>query len=461
MSNNNITGKLPNLSHPIFDHWRPLEVDLSFNSFEGTIPSFLGNVSSLKLNNNKFSNPIPLLCPKSKIVLLDLDLSNNLSSGELPDDCWENMDELSYLNLESNQFSGKLPQSIGAIKQLQSFRLCDNTFSGVLPISLWNCSSLVILDIGDNQFSGIIPPEIGNLRSLVDLNLRKNRLVGKIPSTLFTLSSLQILDLSGNRLTGTIPKSIYNLTGMSNKTIFLPNSTIISSHKSFTKYPHYAAWVKWKRVQQKFGNLLGLVKSFDVSNNNLQGEIPSEISYLGGLVSLDLSRNKFSGTITSNIGQLTSLEFLDLSNNRFCGEIPMSFVNLSYLGILDLSNNNLSGRIPLGTQLRGFDASYYMGNPGLCGEPLPKTCPGDEAFNKSRDGEDIELTRQDKDDEEGVFSLGLYISVVLGFIFGFWGVYGTLVLKTSWRQAYFRCVDSIKDRFYVIIAVNLARVSKA
>ncbi|KAK9723588.1 hypothetical protein RND81_05G010200 [Saponaria officinalis] len=144
---------------------------------------------------------------------------------------------------------------------------------------------------------------------------------------------------------------------------------------------------------------------------------------------------------TRLVGNLTALEFLDLSNNHLTSEIPVSLTKVSSLGILDLSNNNLSVEIPLSSQLQGFNASSYMGNPGLCGAPLP-VCPKDQVPSNN-----------DVHDDYGIFP-GLYISIALGFIVGFWGVCGTLVIKTSWRYAYFQILNTV----YVIAQAILAKV---
>ncbi|OMO88213.1 LRR receptor-like serine/threonine-protein kinase FLS2-like protein [Corchorus olitorius] len=43
--------------------------------------------------------------------------------------------------------------------------------------------------------------------------------------------------------------------------------------------------------------------------------------------------------------------------------------------------------------------------------------------------------------------------MALGFIVGFWGVCGSLIIKQSWRRAYFKFVEEMKDRLFVFIAV--------
>ena len=101
--------------------------------------------------------------------------------------------------------------------------------------------------------------------------------------------------------------------------------------------------------------------------------------------------------------------------------------------ILDLSNNNLSGRIPLGTQLQSFDPEAYIRNPRLCGPPLPK-CAEDVPPTNTLEGDNI---IKEEGSETSEIIRGFYISAVLGFIVGFWGVFGSLVLKRTRRHAYF------------------------
>jgi EIX receptor 1/2 len=124
---------------------------------------------------------------------------------------------------------------------------------------------------------------------------------------------------------------------------------------------------------------------------------------------------------------------------------------------LNLSNNNLSGRIPTGIQLQSFNASAYIGNPYLCGLPLLKRCVGDEAARGPQTG-----SKQGEGNiQEHANSrehLWFYASVALGFIFGFWGVCGTLLLKNSWRHAYFRYLERIGDWISVATAVSMAKL---
>lgn len=81
--------------------------------------------------------------------------------------------------------------------------------------------------------------------------------------------------------------------------------------------------------------------------NNLSGNIPSELSALTGLTSLILDQNNLSGTIPSSLSSLSNLEELSLGQNMLAGEIPNSLGNLASLRTLVLDMNPLTGSIPL------------------------------------------------------------------------------------------------------------------
>ncbi|KAL6198660.1 hypothetical protein ACLB2K_028449 [Fragaria x ananassa] len=446
-SNNQIKGKLP------FQSKFPklLILDLSRNRFSKSIPLNFGqlmpNLQELVLSDNHLDGTIPpSICEIPHISILSL--RNNQLSGEFPP-AWSLWSEITVVDVSNNNLFGNIPSSMGIPSSLFILKMQNNNFVGQIPSSLQNCSMLSRIDLGGNKLSGNLPSWIGS-RSMVTLRmlqLRSNSLSGHIPQDLCNLSDLHVLDLAHNNFSGTIPKCLNNITSMGGE-----ESTVWSPYEMYAEQ----TTIMSKGRELEYGHSsVKLVKSVDLSSNNLDGQIPEEISSLIALGTLNLSRNHLHGKIPSTIGNMSSLETLDLSHNHLLGEIPQSLSALNFLNHLNLSYNNFSGRIPSGDQLRTLtDPSIYEGNPSLCGFPLSTKCPGDDKPTTSGN-----LPFEDNDEDVNE-KLGLYVSIALGFITGFWGVCGTLLVKKSWRHAYFRFFDNIKVKIIVAIAVKVARLRR-
>lgn len=90
------------------------------------------------------------------------------------------------------------------------------------------------------------------------------------------------------------------------------------------------------------------LKSLDVSNNQLSGQIPEWMGSLKDLTSFKASTNKFSGELF-DFAEMPHLNYLDLSNNMLVGTIPQTFlmnVDAKKKIFLSLSNNRLQGELP-------------------------------------------------------------------------------------------------------------------
>ncbi|XP_068307463.1 receptor-like protein EIX2 [Pyrus communis] len=450
LSRNQLSGKVPNIASTHWlDDFNPPEVVilLGSNQFNGSLPLVSSAVIALDLSNSSFSGTLShFFCdrsdvPKNLRVLL---LDNNLLTGEIPD-CLLHWPNLTVVNLENNNLTGKIPSSIGDLLSLQSLHLRNNNLSGELPVCLQNCRKLMSLDLRANKFVGSIPIWFG--QSLVVLILRSNMFQGTIPDELCSLTKLQILDLAHNNLSGTIPRCFQKLSSMATKfsSEEAPSIEFIISHayiyqfsKSYTENAVFVA----KGREVKYGTVLRLVASLDLSRNMLFGEIPEELTNLINLQTLNLSNNLLTGRIPSKIGDMGALESLDLSVNQLSGEISPSISNLTFLNHLNLSYNNLTGQIPKSTQLQSFDFSSYAGNK-LCGPPLEERCSTNEAMPPVGDEKHSEGHLL----EDG----GFYLSLGLGFAFGFWVVLGSLLSNVPWSNAFSQFQNRIVKKFYAAI----------
>ncbi|XP_016648480.1 PREDICTED: leucine-rich repeat receptor-like serine/threonine-protein kinase BAM2 isoform X2 [Prunus mume] len=448
LSYNQIHGRLPfQFKCPYLYH-----IDLSHNHFEGPLPLLSSNASILDFQSNLLSGPIPLdfgqLMPKLEILYLSenhlngaipaslcnmqnlsmLSLRRNQLSGEFPQ-AWSLWHNIVVVDVADNNLSGSIPSSMGVPSSLIILKMNNNNFVGKIPSGLKNSTSLCSIDLGGNKFTGSVPWWIGsNLSMLSTLRLRSNLLSGHIPHQLCYLPYLHILDLGDNNFSGTIPQCLENLTAL---TLFPYNNYTMPTY-----YDVQTSVVSKGSELVYYRTALEWVYSIDLSSNNLEGEIPEEITSLMSLGTLNLSRNQLRGRIPPKIGNLRWLESLDLSHNHLCGQIPQSFSSLTFLSHVNLSYNNLTGRIPLGNQLQTLnDSSIYGGNPSLCGLPLLTKCPGDDTPNRLPFPSSGAGENKDEGDEG---MLWFYVSIMLGFIVGFWGVCGTLLIKKSWRYAYFR-----------------------
>ncbi|XP_014511501.1 leucine-rich repeat receptor protein kinase EMS1-like [Vigna radiata var. radiata] len=409
-------------------------------SLQQDISDSLPSVGYLLLGNNLISGHIPnSLCRIDS--LYSLDLSGNMLAGGIPN-CWSVTQRFGVINLASNKLSGVIPSSLGNLSTLAWLHLNNNSLHGEFPSSLRNLSQLLILDVGENDLSGIIPSWMGNIFSSMQiLRLPQNRLNGTIPLKLCQLSALQVLDLSNNNLMGPIPHCIGNLTGMASKKNISVNQPV--------EWYEQDVRVVMKGRELEYTRTLNLVVTLDLSNNNLIGSIPEGITSLGALLNLNLSYNLLSGHIPKRIGDMKSLESLDLSHNKLSGAISESISSLSWLSHLNLSYNNLSGPIPIGTQLSTFDSFMYAGNTFLCGPPLPNKCSDDNLQHGNDDEE-----KDQKEDK--VEKLWFYFVIALGYFIGFWAVSGSLLLKRSWRLAYFQYIEESTQRINVSLTIHLA-----
>ncbi|GFY87172.1 hypothetical protein Acr_05g0008110 [Actinidia rufa] len=163
-----------------------------------------------------------------------------------------------------------------------------------------------------------------------------------------------------------------------------------------------------------------------LNNNLLYGENLDEIVNCRELTHLQIGGNRFSGSLPDTLSRLYNLKVLDISRNNFSGSLP-DLTLISDLHEFFAQNNQLTGPIPnldfsnfeqfnvsfnnfTGHVLNGgdrFPEISFIGNPELCGDPLPKQCPSSPP-KKSKGISNYQVLLL-----SGYFILGLTIFLVI------------------------------------------------
>ncbi|XP_047314188.1 receptor-like protein 56 [Impatiens glandulifera] len=192
--------------------------------------------------------------------------------------------------------------------------------------------------------------EVGSIRLWP--NNQRNNLEKDVLVTLGALSSLQFLNLSKNP---SIQGSFTN-----EDLIEFHNLEILNlDHCGLNGTIPPQNLCKMKKL-----------KELDLSNNYLEGDIPTCLNELSFLRRLDVNNNLLNGSSPNSFHMLAMrnnsfsgpfpCEVLSLRGNDFTGEIPHQLCQLRKLNWLDLSNNFLSGPIPscLGDMNFGKEPNY-------------------------------------------------------------------------------------------------------
>ncbi|KAH9714667.1 protein kinase domain-containing protein [Citrus sinensis] len=332
LSHNQLSGTIPS---SIFTISTLKMLSLSFNDLSGAIPKEIGNLTMLKklgLGYNKLRGEIPQ--ELGNLAELELvSLTNNFLSGTIPSTIF-NLSSLSTgMDFSNNSLTGSLPDDMcRRLPLIKGLYMSNNKLTGPIPNNIWQCKELIVISLAYNQFTERIPRGLGNLTSLKTLYLGFNNLTGEIPYEMGNLRNLEILGLQLNKLVGFVPTSIFNLSAM--KTLALPSNALSGS------LPSSIDLVRLPNLE-----------IISLAGNNFSGIIPSFIFNASKLSVLELGENSFSGIIPNTLGNLRKLEWLRLSYNFLTSSTPelsflSSWANCKNLKLLDLSNNPINGVLP-------------------------------------------------------------------------------------------------------------------
>ncbi|KDO48828.1 hypothetical protein CISIN_1g037042mg, partial [Citrus sinensis] len=380
---------------------RVTALNISHLSLSGTIPSRLGNLSSLQslfLHSNQFSGSIPFSIFNIHTLKL-LSFGDNQLSGEIPTNICSNLPFFESLNLSKNMFHGGIPSALSNCTYLRILRLSYNDFAGGIPKEIGNLTKLEELYLSFNGLQGAydhgflqifvknifvqfshnfskceIPNEIGNLRNLEVLALGLNKLVGVIPAEIFNMSTIQGVGLQNNSLSGSL-QSIPYVRLPNLEELYLWGNHFSGSIPNFIFNASKLSRLELQKnsfsgfIPSTFGNLRNL-KRLGLNNNHLTS-LTLELSFLSSLSNckylefIDLSSNSIDGILSrKSVGNLShSLKIFDMSDCNVSGSIPEEIGNLTNLIGFYLGGNNLNGSIPITLgKLQKLQVLYFPDN---------------------------------------------------------------------------------------------------
>ncbi|PWA94594.1 Leucine-rich repeat-containing protein [Artemisia annua] len=421
----NVTLKGANLTGSIPKDWnlKMTQMDLSNNKLNGTMPTSLTLLESIKflnLSSNELSGEIPGSISGLK-GLVQLDLGSNQFNGSVPRSIGD-MKGLKYLNLEKNNFHGVMPFNASFIKGLSVFKiggndgLCYNvsSFSKKSKLGIAACDkhgkpilpptasadepassaddmasgdyddggsdgkkkkggdddhgpNKVVLGVAIGLSAVPPPPDIATSQQFGKEILGDEVATKSTNRALFQAQKMKEIGKSSlTPLTGVFLSRFTNLTQLtiSGDNVKASGIRIITSKmKSLTN------------VTLKGANLTGSIPKdwnlkmtqMDLSNNKLNGTMPTSLTLLESIKFLNLSSNELSGEIPGSISGLKGLVQLDLGSNQFNGSVPRSIGDMKGLKYLNLEKNNFHGVMPFNASfIKGLSVFKIGGNDGLC-----------------------------------------------------------------------------------------------
>jgi hypothetical protein len=175
-------------------------MDLSNNSFFGTIPYCFHNITFGKLNytdfvytHDSFYLSVGFVLPYKSLLKRDFQIQGTVWKYHV-------QVEIEFVTKYRLDFYKGL-----ILDMMSLLDLSFNKLSGEIPLQLGQLSSIYALNLSYNRLTGSIPKIFSNLNQLESLDLSHNNLSGEIPSTLIDLHFLGVFNVSYNNLSGELP----------------------------------------------------------------------------------------------------------------------------------------------------------------------------------------------------------------------------------------------------------------
>ena len=226
---------------------------------------------------------------------------------------------------------------------------CSGTWTGV------SCSNgaVVGLSLPVGLVSlGTLPDQLGALTSLTSLSLPYASLSGTVPA-LGNLAALTSLFLTGNRLSGAIGAQLSGPSALTS--LFLSQNQFSGDFSELLRYTGLRVLdVSFNQINGTLPTQLGALSnltSFRVSHTAMSGSLPTTLGLLTALKGLYLDNCSFTGSIPPQLAAVTGLISLNLTGNAFTGAVDSAIGSLTGLSELSLSYNSLSGTLPMQVSL--------------------------------------------------------------------------------------------------------------
>lgn len=171
------------------------KLDLSWNRFDGMLPTCLSNLKSLR----------------------ELDLSFNQFTGSVSSPLISNLTSLEYIDLGYNHFTGLFSfSSFANHSKLEVVALPsnDDNFEVETEYTTWvpklQLKVLVLSRCNLNKLTGDIPKFLSHQAYLLQVDLSHNNLKGDLPNWMLeNIRRLEYLDLRNNSFNGQFPLPSY------------------------------------------------------------------------------------------------------------------------------------------------------------------------------------------------------------------------------------------------------------
>eukprot|EP00529_Nitzschia_sp_RCC80_P009838 CAMPEP_0113492902 /NCGR_PEP_ID=MMETSP0014_2-20120614/28316_1 /TAXON_ID=2857 /ORGANISM="Nitzschia sp." /LENGTH=772 /DNA_ID=CAMNT_0000386749 /DNA_START=150 /DNA_END=2468 /DNA_ORIENTATION=- /assembly_acc=CAM_ASM_000159 len=256
------------------------------------------------------------------------------------------------IELSNNGLTGLLPSELSSLHRLTHFIAPFN--EGLTGNdSFMGLRSLAYLEHIELQYcslTGAVPDYLGELRALTSIGFGNNFLEGQLPADFFMLTNLVLLGLDDNSLAGPIS----SFAAFSNiESLYLEDNT-------FTGPMTDALISSWPKMIE-----------LDLSDNQLDGPLPSNFWSMENCEVIDLNGNGFVGVIPDIPAPRPNMFFLSLHDNSLDFQIPASITNLPNLAHLDVANNNLILPYPTGMEQMTNLRYLFTGQNDFSEHPVP------------------------------------------------------------------------------------------